>query len=351
MHFLGLSDRRTVVDWVQSMSESLRMVTCGWCETKVFIPGDLQPLGTVPCNKCGHPIMMPMQLRQFELQSVVGSGGMGTVYRAWDTMLERLVGVKLMKKELLEDKKALESFYREARACARLNHTNIIHIYTFDEWDSQLYLVMELADRGSLDARIEKLRLLQELDILDIGIKIASALDMALKYDLLHRDIKPGNILFNADHEPKLIDFGLARKADVEHEVEDVTWGTPYYVAPEKIKREPETFLSDMYSLGATLYHAMTGHVPFEASTVEEVIIAQVQTPLTPPNLVVPEITQATSDALVKAMAKNPAERFLSYDEFIMALTAARSHLLVQQSQFPQSPQKSKSLTSWWKRA
>jgi serine/threonine protein kinase len=326
------------------------MVTCGWCETKVFIPGDLAPLGTVPCSKCGHPIMMPMMIRQFELRSVVGSGGMGTVYRAWDTTLERMVAVKLMRKELLTDQKALESFYREARACARLNHTNIVHIYSFDDWEGQQYLVMELADHGSLDARIEKLRLLQELDMLDIGVKIASALDMALKYDLLHRDIKPGNILFNADHEPKLIDFGLARKADVEHEVEDVTWGTPYYVAPEKIKREPETFLSDMYSLGATLYHAMTGHVPFEAPTVEEVIIAQVQTPLTPPNLVVPEITQPTSDALVKAMAKNPAERFLSYDEFIMALTAARSQLLVMQNQSPQA-QKSKSLTSWWKRA
>ena len=326
------------------------MVTCGWCETKVFIPGDLAPLGTVPCSKCGHPIMMPMMIRQFELRSVVGSGGMGTVYRAWDTTLERMVAVKLMRKELLNDQKALESFYREARACARLNHTNIVHIYSFDDWEGQQYLVMELADHGSLDARIEKLRLLQELDMLDIGVKIASALDMALKYDLLHRDIKPGNILFNADHEPKLIDFGLARKADMEHEVEDVTWGTPYYVAPEKIKREPETFLSDMYSLGATLYHAMTGHVPFEAPTVEEVIIAQVQTPLTPPNLVVPEITQPTSDALVKAMAKNPAERFLSYDEFIMALTAARSQLLVMQNQSPQL-QKSKSLTSWWKRA
>jgi eukaryotic-like serine/threonine-protein kinase len=334
------------------MSEQLRMVTCGWCETKVFIPGDLAPLGTVPCSKCGHPIMMPMMIRQFELRSVVGSGGMGTVYRAWDTTLERLVAVKLMRKELLSDQKALEGFYREARACARLNHTNIVHIYSFDEWEGQQYLVMELADHGSLDARIEKLRLLQELDMLDIGVKIASALDMALKYDLLHRDIKPGNILFNADHEPKLIDFGLARKADVEHEVEDVTWGTPYYVAPEKIKREPETFLSDMYSLGATLYHAMTGHVPFEAPTVEEVIAAQVQTPLTPPNLVVPEITQPTSDALVKAMAKNPADRFLSYDEFIMALTAARSQLLVMQNQLqvPQA-QKSKSLTSWWKRA
>ena len=332
------------------MSEQLRMVTCGWCETKVFIPGDLAPLGTVPCSKCGHPIMMPMMIRQVELRSVIGSGGMGTVYRAWDTTLERMVAVKLMRKELLNDQKALESFYREARACARLNHTNIVHIYAFDDWEGQSYLVMELADHGSLDARIEKLRLLPELDILDIGIKIADALNLALKHDLLHRDIKPGNILFNADHEPKLVDFGLARKADVEHEVEDVTWGTPYYVAPEKIKREPETFLSDMYSLGATLYHAMTGHVPFEAPTVEEVIVAQVQTPLTPPNLVVPEITQPTSDALVKTMAKNPADRFLSYEEFIMALEASRSQLVVKQYQSPQAP-KSKSLTSWWKRA
>ncbi len=330
----------------------LRMVTCAWCETKVFIPGDLPPLGTVPCTKCGSPIMMPMRLRQFELRSVIASGGMGTVYRAWDTTLERLVAVKLMKKELLEDSAALESFYREARACARLNHTNIVHIYTFDEWEGQQYLVMELADRGSLDARIEKLHIIPELDVLDIGIKIASALDMALKYDLLHRDIKPGNILFNADHEPKLVDFGLARKVDAEQESSDMIWGTPFYVAPEKIKREPETFLSDMYSLGAALYHAMTGHVPFDAPTPEEVIIAQVNTPLTPPNLVVPEITQPTSDAMVRALAKSPADRFLSYDEFIMALEAARSLLLRQQSMSPNPPKpKPKGLTSWWKRS
>jgi len=324
------------------------MVTCGWCETKVFVPSDLAPLATTPCNKCGHSIMVPMQLRQFELRSIIGSGGMGNVYRGWDTMLERLVAVKLMKKALSQDLKAIESFSREARSCARLNHTNIIHIYTFDEWEGRRYLVMELADRGSLDARIEKLHVLPEVDVLDIGIKIASALDMALKYDLLHRDIKPGNILFNADHEPKLVDFGLAQAAGTKQETGDVTWGTPYYVAPEKIKREPETFLSDMYSLGATLYHAMTGHTPFEAPTVEDLIAAQVQTPLTPPNLVVPEITQPTSDALVQALAKNPADRFLSYDEFIMALTAARSQLLVKQSQMPQP--KAKSFTGWWKR-
>jgi serine/threonine protein kinase len=328
----------------------LRMVTCPGCDAKVFIPGDLPPLATEACKKCGHPIMMPMMLRQFELRSKIASGGMGTVYRAWDTTLERMVAVKLMKKEMLEDPKAFESFSREARACARLNHTNIVHIYTFDEWESEHYLVMELADRGSLDARIEKLHVLPELDVLDIGIKIGSALDMALKYDLMHRDIKPGNILFNADHEPKLIDFGLARKADVEHETEDTIWGTPYYVAPEKIKREPETFLSDMYSLGATLYHAMTGHVPFDAPTPEEVIVAQVQAQLTPPNLVVPEISQPTSDSIVRSLAKNPSVRFLSYDEFIMALTASRSELLVKQYQSPASAPKPKGLTSWWKR-
>src|SRR4029077_16720237 len=110
----------------------------------------------------------------------------------------------------------------------------------------------------------------------------------------------PGNILFNVDNEPKLADFGLACKADAEHNPEEGAWGTPYYVAPEKIRREPETFLSDMYSLGGTLYHALTGHVPFEAPTVEELVGAHVNTPLTPPNLVVPEIAPPTSDALVK---------------------------------------------------
>jgi len=326
------------------------MVTCPGCDAKTFIPSDLPPLASEPCKKCGHAIMMPMQLRQFELRSKVASGGMGTVYRAWDMTLERLVAVKLMKKELVNDVQALESFYREARACARLNHTNIIHIYTFDEWQGERYLVMELADRGSLDARIEKLHALPELDVLDVGIKIASALDMALKHDLLHRDIKPGNILFDADHEPKLVDFGLARKADVEQEAQDMIWGTPYYVAPEKIKRDPETFLSDMYSLGATLYHAITGYVPFDAPTPDEVVIAHVQTPLRPPIEVVAEISPATSDALCRSLAKNPGDRFLSYDEFIMALTAARSQLLVRQYQTPESSPQPKRTTSWWRR-
>jgi eukaryotic-like serine/threonine-protein kinase len=330
--------------------KQLRMVTCTGCGAKVFIPGDLQPLATTPCSKCGYAIMMPMRMRQFELRAYIASGGMGTVYRAFDTVLEREVALKVMKPELLNDSQALESFYREARACASLNHTNIIHIYTFDESDKQKYLVMELADQGSLDQRIEMYQRLSELEVLDIGFKVADALDLALRHNFLHRDIKPGNILFNADNEPKLVDFGLARKAEAEHNPDDAAWGTPYYVAPEKMKREPETFLSDMYSLGATLYHAMTGHVPFEAATPDEVAAAHVYTPLTPPNLVVPEISQLASDALVRVLAKSPADRFQSYGEFRLALEGARAQLLVERYRQEDTQGAAKVRGAWWKK-
>ncbi|PYK98746.1 MAG: serine/threonine protein kinase [Verrucomicrobia bacterium] len=326
----------------------LRMVACAGCGAKVFISGDLPPLSTTPCTKCGHPVMMPMRLRQFELRDAIASGGMGTVYRAVDLMLEREVAVKLMRKELVEDAKSLESFYREARACAALNHTNIIHIYTFDEFEGQLYLAMELADRGSLDNRIEEQGRLSELQVLDIGIKVASALGTALKHNLLHRDIKPGNILFNAEGEPKLVDFGLARSTEADTEYDTAVWGTPYYISPEKVKREREDFLSDMYSLAGTLYHALTGHVPFEAPTVEEVVTAHIHTPLTPPSQVIPEITEPTSEALVIAMAKNPAERYRTYDDFRMALEASRSQLLI--GQLRAKKETGPVGRSWWRR-
>lgn len=319
----------------------LKLVTCGGCGARKFIPGTLGPLEVTECPSCGHPLMMPLQMRQLELRAPIASGGMGTVYRAFDEMLLREVAVKLMRRELVNDREAVEAFQREARACGALNHTNIIHIYEFDQLNGQLYMVMELADRGSLDSRIEKEGRLPELDILDIGIKVAGALDAALKKNLLHRDIKPGNILFNADGEPKLVDFGLARAAQQEGMDESSLWATPYYVAPEKVKREQETFLSDLYSLAGTLYHGLTGHVPFEAPTIEELIAAHIHTPLTPPNHVRPEITQPTSDALWQAMAKDPRQRFQNYDEFIMALTAARSQVLVARFRPGQPPTES----------
>lgn len=312
-----------------------------------WIPGDLPPLESVPCSKCGHPVILPTRIRQFDLREVVASGGMGTVYRSMDVNLERIVAVKLMKKEIAEDKEAVASFYREARAGAALNHQNIIHVYTFDEFEGRPFLVMELADHGSLDSRIEKQKQVEEVVVLDVGIAMCSALESALKQNFLHRDIKPGNILFNAEGESKLVDFGLAREAESDADPEATVWGTPYYIAPEKVKREGETFHSDMYSLGGTLYHALTGHVPFEADTIEDIIAAHVHTPLTPPNRVRPDILQKTNDALLIAMAKAPAERFPTYFDFRMALEAARTELLFS---IHRPGESEKGFKSWFKR-
>jgi len=315
-----------------STSRALKMVTCGRCKTKTFISGDLPPFATEPCKKCGHPVMLPVMLHNFELRGVIASGGMGTVFTAHDVKLQREVALKMVKREMAADPEIMTAFYKEARAGASLNHTNIIHIYSFDEFDGQPYLVMELADQGSLDTRIEHDGRVPEYDVLQVGIKTASALATALKHNLLHRDIKPGNILYNIDGEPKLIDFGLVREAESENTYEEHIYGTVYYVAPEKLERKGETFHSDMYSLGGTLYHALTGHVPFEAPEINDVLAAHVHTPLTPPNRVDPSISEFTSEALVRAMAKRPEDRFESYDDMIMALEAARSHLLIEQS-------------------
>jgi serine/threonine protein kinase len=306
------------------------MSECGRCRAKNFIPGDLKPFATIPCSKCGHPTMIPVMMRQFELRSIIASGGMGTVFRAYDVKLERNVALKMLKREMAEDVEVMRSFYREARAGAALNHTNIIHIYTFDEFEGQPYLVMELADHGSLDSWIERDGKVPELNVLDVGIKIASALATALKHGLLHRDIKPSNILYNADGEPKLVDFGLAENADEQSGANDTVWGTPEYVAPEKIQREPETFLSDMYSLAGTCYHALTGRTPFvtENENIDDMVMAHVNQALVSPAQFV-EVTPATNEAIVRAMAKDPKERFRTYEEMILALEAARSHLLV----------------------
>ncbi|MBL6764431.1 MAG: serine/threonine protein kinase [Verrucomicrobiae bacterium] len=309
------------------------MVSCGRCGAKCFIPASLGAFETLECKKCGHPVMIPVMMRQFELRAVIASGGMGTVFRSWDTNLHREVAVKLMKPEFAGDPEQVEEFVKEARACAGLNHTNIIHIYSFDEIDGNKYLVMELAENGTLDDRIEQYGQVSELEVLDVGIKIASGLDAALRHNLLHLDIKPGNILFNNDEppEPKLVDFGLAKSADEErgYEEEGGIFGTPYYIAPERLSLNREDFRSDMYSLGGTLYHALVGRVPFDAEEIHDVARAHIEEELVPPNELIDEIEELTNEAICRSMAKDPDDRYQSYDEFIMALTAARSHLLI----------------------
>jgi serine/threonine protein kinase len=309
---------------------TLRMIQCCGCGAACFVAPGLPPLTSLQCSRCRQELLVPLRLREFELRAPIASGGIGTVYRATDTVLKRDVAVKLLRPEFAADRRKVEEFHAEARAIAALNHPHIIQIFYFGEAEGQNFIAMELAANGSLEEFIVRDGRLDEVAVLDVGIKIAGALAAAHRAGLLHRDIKPANILFNAAGEPKLIDFGLARSADTRGEWGAEIWATPEYASPETIRRAAEGFHADMYSLGCTLSHALTGRVPFPGATVREKLDGHLNLAPTAPRQFVPGISAATNAALLRMLAKQPAERFASYDELVMAFTAARSHLLVQ---------------------
>ena len=305
----------------------MAMVPCERCGTNNFIPANLGKFQYASCKECGHAVMMPVKLDQFELRAVCGSGGMATVYRAHDEILNRDVAVKLMQPEFAADQEAMAGFYREARYQASLNHTHIVQVYNYGEHSGYKYLVMEVADRGDLDGLIKKHGRVDELYVLDVGIKISSALELVAKKNLIHLDLKPDNILYNSDGEPKLTDFGICRRTDEPRG--DGLVGTPFYIAPERVALGRQDFRSDMYSLGATMYHAITGRVPFDGPSVEETVWMHVKTRLVPPRKLVKDISKDTEAAILRSMHKDPAKRYENFEDFRMALEAARSRLLV----------------------
>jgi len=286
----------------------------------------------VECKHCGALSVVPLQFGDFLLLNTIGIGGMGTVYKAIDLPLNRYLALKILHKKLSTNPAFINSFAHEARAAASVNHPNVAQVYAFGEIDKQHYLSMELCDCGSLDDRITKLGKLPEADVLSTGQQIASALLAAWRRGLLHRDVKPGNILFNEDGVPKIVDFGLARghgedtKATKEQAPEQM-WGTPYYVAPEKLRGQSEDLRSDIYSLGATLFHALAGRPPFEADTADEMAAKHKMQPALSLPAYAPNLHERTTRAVASMLAQDPAERYKSYEEVIQDLTEAQEEL------------------------
>jgi ribosomal protein S27AE len=279
------------------------------------------------CPHCGY--VLPSRISHFELRDIIGTGGMGAVYRGFDISLERAVAVKVMREELARNPQFVENFLREARAAAALNHPNIAQIYSFGEENGRYYLVMELLPNGSLDDRIEEIKRLPEVAVLDIGIQVASGLRAACERNLIHRDIKPGNILFSQDGVAKVVDFGLARFESMArtHQEEGI-WGTPYYIAPEKVAESREDFRSDIYSLGGTLFHALAGRAPFEAGTSTEVVLKHLRSPSVSLLAFAPDCTTQTADVIGRMLKRDPAERPQSYDEVLNDLAYAKRFAL-----------------------
>ena len=197
----------------------------------------------------------------FLLERELGAGGMGGVYMGRDKMLDRPVAVKVMLKELGDDPEFVEKFKKEAQSAARLIHPNIAQVYSYGICKGMPYIAMELAAGGALFSLMNANKGKTDVArVLKICQQVAQALQCASDQGCVHGDVKPENVLFDANGNAKLVDFGLAAMQKDTSEI----WGTPYYISPEKVKKEPVDFRSDMYSLGGTLYHALTGVAPFE---------------------------------------------------------------------------------------
>jgi serine/threonine protein kinase len=222
----------------------------------------------------------------------------------------------------------MATFLREAEITASLNHPNIVQVYAFGQHEGVYYMVVEYISGGSLDDKIAERGQITELEGIEIGIAVARGLECALERGgLIHRDIKPGNLLFNDNNTPKVVDFGLSLSFETTDHFDGEIWGTPYYVAPEKLEREKETFQSDLYSLGATLFHAMSGRPPYEGDDPNSVAMMHLSGNVISLKAFAPDISDQTAFAVAKAMARYPEDRYESYAAFVEQLEDAKRRI------------------------
>jgi len=254
----------------------------------------------------------------------LGQGGMATVFKAYHPALDRYVAIKVLHPAFLEDSNFLARFQREARVVARLEHTNIVPIYDFAEHGGRPYLVMKYVEGVTLKARLAERRLTLT-EILPIVEAVGAGLAYAHQQGVLHRDVKPSNVLLTRDGQIYLADFGLARMAQMGESslTSDRMVGTPQYMSPEQAMSKPNLDArTDIYSFGVMLYEMAVGRVPFNADTPFAVIHDHIYTPLPPPRQVNPAVSEALERVLLKALAKDPADRFEDVQQMIGAFRA-----------------------------
>ncbi|ORB28807.1 serine/threonine-protein kinase [Mycolicibacterium parafortuitum] len=260
----------------------------------------------------------------YELHSVIGVGGMGEVYRAYDTARERMVAIKLLRPEMAADRSFQDRFRRESRVAARLQEPHVIPVHNFGEIDGQLYIDMRLVDGASLKEVLRNDGPLPPARAVAILRQVAAALDDAHANGLVHRDIKPENVLLTHDDFAYLVDFGIAHGGgEASVTSTGLVVGSSAYMAPERFSGERGGPASDIYSLACLLYESMTGRAPFEAADVRQVWSAHMFAPPPRPSIMRRGISRAFDDVIARGMAKDPAERYATAGELGRAAAAA----------------------------
>jgi DNA-directed RNA polymerase subunit RPC12/RpoP len=313
--------------------------TCPKCGTEIDTTNS-EPLAKIECPKCGEKVRVERSFNNFVLLETLGVGGMGTVYKARDTLLDRLVALKLLRKDLGGGIDQTAQLQKEARVAASVNHPNVIQVFSSGTDHGQFYLVMELVDHGSLDDFIEERKRLPETQVLEAGVQVAKGLRAAQSKGLIHRDVKPANILFADEHTAKIGDFGLAGVAAEKAETRGEIWGTPYYVAPERLNNDTEDFRSDIYSLGATLFHAIAGKAPIGGDTNSAAELLDLKKKPFDLRRIAPDVSAATARVLHRMIAPNPNHRFASYDDLVKEIVRAQNSLAGKQPADSVAPRK-----------
>src|SRR6266536_4440314 len=299
---------------------------CPACGT-VIDTAAAQPLARVPCPKCGEKVRAERTFDHFVLVETLGVGGMGTVYKARDTLLDRFVALKLLRQDLGTGIDHAARLQQEARVAASVNHPNVIQVFSSGTDHGQFYIVMELVEHGSLDDLIEQRKRLPEEQVLESGIQVAKGLRAAHRKGLIHQDVKPANILFFDEHTAKISDFGLAGAASEGSDMRGEIWATPYYVAPERLNNETGDFRSDIYSLGATLFQAVAGKAPIEGDTNSAIALRDLKSRPLDLHTIAPDVSVTTARILQRMIAPDPAQRFSTYEELIAELEQAQRAL------------------------
>ena len=262
-------------------------------------------------------------LGPYRVMDRLGRGGMAAVYRAYHPALDRYVAIKVLPEFFADDPGYRERFQQEARSVAKLKHPNILEVFDYGYEDGTAYLVLELAEGGTLADRVGRPMELQ--DVVRIVEQIASALDHAHLHGVLHRDIKPSNILIHKDGTPVLADFGLSRMVGQLRRLTSsgTVMGTPEYMSPEQAADEPMGPASDLYSLAIVAYEMLTGRVPFECDTPAATLLSHVTKPMPAALELKGELSAHVEEVLRKALAKRPEDRFPSAAAFALALRPA----------------------------
>lgn len=264
-------------------------------------------------------------INRYEIIAKIGSGGMADVYKAKDHVLNRLVAIKVLKQEYSTDATFVKKFRVEAQSAAGLSHPNIVSVYDVGEDDGVYFIVMELVQGITLKNYIDMKGKLDIREALNISVQIASGLSAAHENRIIHRDIKPQNIIMSRDGKVKVTDFGIAKVAD-STTVTTTAAGTVHYISPEQARGGYSDERSDIYSLGITMYEMVTGRVPFEGETNVAVALMHIQSEITPPRQLEPSIPVSFEKIILKCTQKKPERRYASARELIADLRKVLTH-------------------------